>query len=172
MLLIPFIPLIAILINLWIKERFKVAQVSVYASGITFLFSLAFLISYIIKPEPVKIELIPPLGFYFDALSVVMLTAVSGISFVVHKYAVKYLQDEEGYKRFFALLDLITASILILVSADNILLFLFSWNAVGVILYLLLNHNYKRKETLRYGLWTLMIHKLGDIPLLIALSIL
>ncbi len=172
MLLLPFIPLIAILINLWIKEKFRIAQISVYASGITFLFSLAFLLVYVIKPEPTRISLISPLEFYFDALSMVMLTAVSGISFVVHKYAVKYLQDEEGYKRFYILLDLITVAILILVSADNMLLFLFSWNAIGILLYLLLNHNYRRKETLKYNLWTLVIYKLGDIPLFIALGIL
>ncbi len=172
MLLIPFIPLIAVLINIWVKDRFRAAQVSVYASGIAFFFSFSLLTAYVIKPEPVRISLIFPLEFYFDALSMVMLTAVSGISFVVHKYAVKYLQDEEGYRRFYILLDLITAAILTLVCADNMLLFLFSWNAVGVLLYLLLNHNYRRKEALKYNFWTFVIHKLGDIPLFIALGIL
>ena len=171
-MLVPFIPLLAILINVWIKDRYKVAKVSVYASGITFLLSLFFLITYAIKPEPRKLSLIPPFEFYFDALSAVMLTAVSGISFVVHKYSVKYLQEEEGYKRFFVLLDLITVALLMLVSADNMLLFLFSWNTVGVLLYLLLNHNYRRKEAVKYNLWTLVIHKLGDIPLFLALGIL
>jgi len=39
-------------------------------------------------------------------------------------------------------------------------------------LYLLLNHNYRRKEAVKYNLWTLVIHKLGDIPLFLALGIL
>src|SRR5690606_17017651 len=48
----------------------------------------------------------PRIGLYLDALSMVMVLVVTGVSFVIHLYSVQYIADDEGVRRFFAYMNL------------------------------------------------------------------
>lgn len=103
-----------------------------------------------------------------DPLSTLMLFVVSGISLVVHVYSVRYMAEEEGYARFFALLDLMAFALLLMVSAGDLVTLLVAWHLVGILLYLLLGQDTRSLSAQRYAQWTLLTYRIGDLPLLLA----
>lgn len=108
--------------------------------------------------------------FYMSitSLSIIVLLFVSLVSLVIHLYSIKYMFDDEGYIRYFVLLDLMIWVIFGLVISGNIIFMLGFWHMMGVVLYFLLVHNYKRRQTCKYGYYTLFTHMLSDIPFLFA----
>ena len=57
---------------------------------------------------------------------------------MVHVYAVRYMAEEPGYARFYILLDLMAAAILLMVAAGDLVTLLVAWHLIGVLLYFLL----------------------------------
>ncbi len=107
-------------------------------------------------------------SLYLDPLTSVMAMMVSGISLVVHVYAVRYMAEEAGYARFYVLLDLMTAVILLMVAAGDLVTLLVAWHLVGVLLYFLLGHDAARPAAQRYAFWTFFTYRLGDLPMVLA----
>ena len=52
------------------------------------------------------------LAFRLDALSAMMIAFVTFVGLLIHVYSVGYLQDEEGYGRYFAYLNLFMLSLI------------------------------------------------------------
>jgi len=65
-------------------------------------------------------------GFLIDSLTAMMMCVVTFVSLMVHLYTVGYMEEDEGYNRFFAYISLFTFSMLMLVMSNN-LLQLFFW---------------------------------------------
>ncbi|MGB1109096.1 MAG: NADH-quinone oxidoreductase subunit L [Gammaproteobacteria bacterium] len=107
-----------------------------------------------------------------DPLSALMALVVSGISLLVHLYSVRYMAEEPGYARFFVLLDLMTASLLIMVSAGDLITLLVAWHLIGVLLYFLLGQDTRSPSAYRYAFWTLFTYRIGDLPLVLAAALL
>ena len=55
------------------------------------------------------------LAFQVDQLSVVMLLVVTGVGALIHLFSVGYMQDDPGYARYFAYLNLFVVFMLVLV---------------------------------------------------------
>jgi NADH-quinone oxidoreductase subunit L len=168
---VPFISVLSaavILIALRNSKR-AAARVGVYSILLTFLVSLAVLANYLVTGVT-KVEVLghPWGSLWLDPLSLVMWSFVSGISLLVHMYSVRYMAEEPGYPRFFALLNLMTATILFLVAAADLVTLLAAWFLVGVFLYFLLGHDTDRREAGRYAFWTKLTYRFGDVPLWIA----
>src|SRR5215813_4688506 len=62
-----------------------------------------------------------PVAFLLDHLSAVMLFVVTFVGFLIHVYSVGYMSHEEGYRRYFAYLNLFMGSMLLLVLGANYL---------------------------------------------------
>ncbi|MDQ7038447.1 MAG: proton-conducting transporter membrane subunit, partial [Aquificota bacterium] len=91
---------------------------------------------------------------------------------VVHRFSVNYMNDDPGYRRFFLLLDLMTANLVVLVLSGNLILLAVSWSLTGVLLYLLLVHNTESENAKRFGTLTLVTHLMADVPLGISVYLL
>ena len=61
-------------------------------------------------------------GLIFDSLSGIMCLVITGVGLLIHVYSTGYMKGDAGYYRFFAYLNLFMASMLVLVTADNIVL--------------------------------------------------
>ncbi|NPB07834.1 MAG: NADH-quinone oxidoreductase subunit L [Aquificae bacterium] len=172
--LVSLIPLISsALVFLWGKSKGEqVYRISNFFIVVTFLLSLFGLLGVLLGDYRGTVSLTEVLTFRIDPLSMLMATAVSGISLIVHFYSVRYMQDDPGYVRFYSLLDLITAAILLTVTAENLFLLFTGWVLTGTVLFFLLAHNRTRKEAVRYSLWTLVIQRVGDASLLLAIVLL
>ncbi len=144
----------------------RVSRISIGFTLLTTLGALGMLAAVLKTPgfEPRYVDLFGA-SAVLDPLSAAMSVLVAGISLVVHVYASRYMADEPGFARFFALLDLMTAAILWMMSSANMLLLLAAWFAVGQILYFLLGHNTERPSAGRYAFWTFITFRIGDLPL-------
>jgi len=172
---IPLLPLLSALAILAFLRRRKrsAARLSVGALTLTFLLAAFLLARHLWGARDVVLQLQGLWGsLWLDPLSLVLWTFVSGISLIVHVYSVRYMVEEPGYPRFFAMLDLMTAVILAMVGAGDLITLMIAWFLVGVVLYFLLGHDSTRPAAGRYAFWTQITYRVGDVPLWFAALIL
>lgn len=147
----------------------RVARINVFFSLLTLLLAVAVLVLDPGTQPLYRLAASLPWGsLYVDKLGEVMAVLVSGISLVVRIYSVRYMAEEPGYARFFALLDLMAAAILLMVFAGDLITLLIAWHLVGVLLYFLLGHDLGRPAAERYAFWTYFTYRVGDLPLILA----
>ena len=91
------------------------------------------------------------IGFYLDALSLVMMLVITVVSVLIHVYSAEFMIDDEGYRRFFAYMNLFVAAMLTLVLADNLVLLYLGWEGVGLCSYLLIGFWYREPANGRGG---------------------
>jgi NADH-quinone oxidoreductase subunit L len=70
-------------------------------------------------------------GFLIDTLTATMMLVVTSVSLMVHIYTIGYMEEDDGYQRFFSYISLFTFSMLMLVMSNNFLQLFFGWEAVG-----------------------------------------
>ena len=86
-------------------------------------------------------------GMQLDPLSAVMILVVTGIGFLIHVYAIGYMADEEeGFYRFFAYMNLFMFMMLTLVLANSFLVLFVGWEGVGLCSYLLIGYYVQKKS--------------------------
>ncbi len=151
----------------------RVARLSVIAAAMTFGLAAVVLAVAVVRGASGQLALAGSWGiFLFDPLSSLMAVVIAGISLIVHIYSVRYMAEEAGYGRFFALLDLMTATLLVMVSAGDLITLLIAWHLIGVLLYFLLGQDTRSHSANRYAFWTLITYRLGDLPLVLAAGLL
>lgn len=172
---VPALPIVsAILTQLFSAQlRRRVAWLSVTATALTFILTVIVFGMQIFSHGLHQIGNLHGWGIILsDPLSAIMSVLIAGISLIVHVYSVRYMAEEPGYARFFVLLDLMTATLLVLVAAGDLITLMIAWHAIGVLLYFLLGHDTRRQSTFRYAFWTFITYRLGDIALVLAAAVL
>lgn len=174
---LPALPLISAILTHLLGGTLgrSVANISVAGGVLTFLLAVYLLALSLVSEGPsISLHALGSSwgGLLFDPLTVLMAVLISGISLLVRIYSVRYMAEEAGYARFFVLLDLMAASLLMMVAAGDLITLLISWYLVGVLLYFLLGHDSRSHSAYRYGFWTLITYRLGDLPLVLAAMLL
>src|SRR3954468_2130199 len=105
-------------------------------------------------------------GIQIDGLAVVMMFVVTLISLLVHIYSLEYMRGDRRFTYFYAALSLFTASMLLLVVADNTLQLLVGWELVGVCSFMLIGHWWEEKPNSDAALKAFLTTRTGDIGLL------
>jgi len=108
-------------------------------------------------------------GLLFDSLTVTMLVVVTGVSALVHLYAVAYMATDPHLPRFHAYLSFFTFAMVVLVTGDNLLQLFLGWEGVGVASYLLINFWYTRLGANKAALKAMLCNKVGDCALGLAI---
>jgi NADH-quinone oxidoreductase subunit L len=147
--------------------------------GLAFAFALATLIS-LLNHGPQQRELTSSVWDYartlnidarmsilVDPLSVFMMLVVTGVSMLIHLYAVAYMASDRGYTRFFAYLNFFVFSMLLLVLAGNFILLIAGWAFVGAASYMLISFWYRRTTATKAGLKAFVINVVGDVGLVL-----
>jgi NADH-quinone oxidoreductase subunit L len=114
----------------------------------------------------------PRMGFYLDALSLVMVLVVTVISFLIHLYSTEFMINDEGYARFFACMNLFVGSMCILVLADNLLLLYLGWEGVGLCSYLLIGFWYREPVNGHAARKAFIVTRIGDTAMAVGLFLL
>ena len=174
-LLLPALPLLSALLTHLLSGILgrKVAYLSVTAGILTFALACGLLWLTLAEDASYQIALSGSWGILLlDPLSSLMGVVVSGISLLVHLYSVRYMAEEAGYGRFFVLLDLMTAALLVMVSAGDLVILMIAWHLIGVLLYFLLGHDTRSPSAYRYAFWTFFTYRVGDLPLVLAAGLL
>ncbi len=108
-------------------------------------------------------------GIRLDRLTAIMLVVITTVSALVHLYSFGYMAHDdnwshhEHYKaRFFAYLSFFTFSMLMLVTADNLVQMFFGWEGVGVASYLLIGFYYRKPTANAAAMKAFVVNRVGD----------
>ena len=184
--LIPALPLVGALFNLFLGRRAGRHAVGLVAPGVV---GAAFLVAgYAVAqlvglpPGAVLLDTAWPwitagtlqvdVAFRLDALSAVMVLVVTGVGFLIHVYSTGYMHEDPDYARYFTYLNLFTAAMLILVLADNLPLLFVGWEGVGLCSYLLIGFWYTEDANASAGKKAFLVNRIGDAGFLLGLFLL
>lgn len=108
-------------------------------------------------------------NLFLDGLSLSMLFVVTGVGLLIHIFSAWYMQNKEGYSRFFSYTNLFIASMSVLVLADNFLFMYLGWEGVSVCSYLLIGFYYKDCINSFCAFKAFILTRISDIFLLIGI---
>jgi len=110
-------------------------------------------------------------GILIDGFTAIMLVVVTLVSFLVHLFSTKYLENDVRYGRYFTCLLLFTTSMLGLVLADNLLFLFVFWELVGLSSYTLIGHWFEKKSASDAAIKAFITTRIGDVGMLLGLLI-
>ncbi len=108
-------------------------------------------------------------AFWLDPLSAVMILVVTGVGGLIHFYSIGYMHGDDSYWRYFAFLNLFTFSMLLLVTADNLLLMFIGWEGVGLCSYALIGFWYRDHANTTAGNKAFIVNRVGDFGFLLGI---
>ena len=111
-------------------------------------------------------------GFLIDSLTATMMCVVTFVSLMVHLYTVGYMDEDEGYNRFFAYISLFTFAMLMLVMSNNLVQLFFGWEAVGLMSYLLIGFWYDKPSAIAANLKAFLVNRVGDFGFILGIGVL
>ena len=174
-ILIPALPFAAFLIialgSRWVGETsHRLAIPAVFASFI--LSVLACVDVYqngarsiplytLIKSGSLTVEA----GLYVDAITVLLLFLVTGVSSLVHVFSSRYMQADPRYARFFAVIALFTSAMVMLVMGANLFMLFMFWEIMGLCSYLLISHWSRRPSACDAATKAFLVNGVADIGL-------
>jgi len=111
------------------------------------------------------------IGFLIDGLSAMMMCVVTFVSLMVHLYTIGYMEEDEGYNRFFSYISLFTFSMLMLVMSNNMLQLFFGWEAVGLVSYLLIGFWYNKPTAIFANMKAFLVNRVGDFGFILGIGL-
>jgi len=185
--LIPILPFagfaILVVLGHWLN-RAQIATIGVGSVGLSAIIAILVGFDFVISPPAdhsytqslwvwMKVgDFSPHIAFYLDSLSVIMVMVVTFVGFLIHLYSAEYMEEEDGYARFFASMNLFLCSMLTLVLADNLVLLYLGWEGVGLCSYLLIGFWYSDPANGRAARKAFIVTRIGDTAMLIGLLLL
>jgi NADH-quinone oxidoreductase subunit L len=110
-------------------------------------------------------------GFMVDGLTAMMMCVVTFVSLMVHLYTIGYMEEDEGYNRFFAYISLFTFSMLMLVMSNNMLQLFFGWEAVGLVSYLLIGFWFNKPTAIFANMKAFLVNRVGDFGFILGIGL-
>jgi NADH-quinone oxidoreductase subunit L len=108
-------------------------------------------------------------GILYDPLSATFVLLITGVGFLIHLYAVGYMADDPGRRRFFGYFNLFAAAMLVLVLGNNYVLTYVGWEGVGLASYLLISWYQDRPASATAGKKAFLMNRVGDVGFAIAI---
>ncbi|MGA9532550.1 MAG: NADH-quinone oxidoreductase subunit L [Anaerolineales bacterium] len=190
-LLIGF-PLLGLLLNIVFGGRLRERVIGIIASsavGLAFVIAVVQFIALQSAPAGGRVmiadwitigELTIPWAIKVDSLSVTMMLMVTGVSSLIHIYAIGYMHDDvrfqgdpSRFRRFFVYFNLFVAAMMILITADNYLMMFVGWEGVGLCSYLLISFWFEKGAdgigNAIAGKKAFIVNRIGDFGFLIAM---
>jgi NADH-quinone oxidoreductase subunit L len=110
-------------------------------------------------------------GFMVDGLTAMMMCVVTFVSLMVHIYTIGYMEEDDGYQRFFSYISLFTFSMLMLVMSNNFLQLFFGWEAVGLVSYLLIGFWFKKPTAIFANMKAFLVNRVGDFGFILGIGL-
>ncbi len=111
------------------------------------------------------------IGFLVDGLTAMMMCVVTFVSLMVHIYTIGYMEEEDGYNRFFGYISLFTFSMLMLVMSNNLLQLFFGWEAVGLVSYLLIGFYFNKPSAIFANMKAFLVNRVGDFGFILGIGL-
>ena len=107
-------------------------------------------------------------GFLADPLSITMALFITGISSLIHLYAIAYMHGDKDFSKFFVYMNLFVFSMLMLVLGDNLLITFLGWEGVGTCSYLLISFWFTDEANATAGKKAFVTNRVGDWGFMVA----
>ena len=111
------------------------------------------------------------IGFLVDGLTAMMMCVVTFVSLMVHIYTIGYMEEDDGYNRFFSYISLFTFSMLMLVMSNNMLQLFFGWEAVGLVSYLLIGFWFNKPTAIFANMKAFLVNRVGDFGFILGIGL-
>lgn len=179
--LLPFISSVLLIVSTGRIPRRLIAIFGAGSIGLSALIVLAVGLQFMQTQTPYTVHLwtwmhigdfSPGFSFYIDQLTIVMMSIITGVGFLIHLYSTEFMQDDSDYSRYFAYMNMFVAAMLILVLADNLLLLYLGWEGVGVCSYLLVGFWYKDPANGAASRKAFVVTRVGDTAMALGLFLL
>lgn len=167
-----------LLIMVCTRSRKRLSAIlSITAATISVVGSTLLIVSHQHLQEPIQYSvrwlssgaLNIPFGFLIDQISLLMITVVAVISFLVQIYSLGYMADDPGFTRYFGLMSLfLWAMMCLAVSPTMFQLYIF-WELVGLSSYLLIGFWYEKLVVSQAGKKALVMTRAGDIAMFVGI---
>lgn len=178
-----FLPLISFLVLLFLGKRLtpsRTSYIAIATIAVSFISCVVSCLHFLKTHVPVYEHFtwfsIGKFGvkgnIVLDFISTILLTVTSLISLLVHIYAVKYMNSEKHYNRFFAFLGLFTFAMYGLLLTDNLLIIYIFWELVGACSYLLISFWHDKESAIKAAKKAFLINRFGDIGFFIGIALL
>jgi NADH-quinone oxidoreductase subunit L len=182
--LIPLFPLLGFLINgLGRKVNSKTVTAFV-GSAVIFI---SFCLSLLVFSSATGAGFVPrnlqyfnfisigklsiPFEFQIDQLTSIFLLIITGVGFLIHVYSTSYMkeEDQQGYARYFAYLNLFVFSMLLLVMGGNYVIMFMGWEGVGLCSYLLIGFWFKNTAFNNAAKKAFIMNRIGDFGFILGI---
>jgi len=114
-------------------------------------------------------DIIIPFGFLLDQTSLLMLTVVAAISFLVQIYSLGYMAGDEGFSRYYAFMSLFAWAMMNLTISLTMLQLYIFWELVGLSSYLLIGFWYEKFSATEAGKKAFVMTRFGDVAFFLGL---
>lgn len=114
------------------------------------------------------------LSVRLDDLSAFFLAVIGLVSLPIAIYTIGYLKTSQGRRTLVlsALFNLLLLSLVVIVTANDLVLFLVGWEAMAFLSYIVVNAQYEDRSTIRASYLMLAVSELGTIGILLAFLLL
>ena len=174
--LLPFVSFVLIMVFTRPYPKLS-ATISVAAVSVSLVCALSLLGRHWHLEHPIQYttkwlvsgNLYIPFGFMLDQLSLLMLTIVAGISFLVQVYSLGYMAGDPGFARYYAFQSLFAWAMMTMTIAPTMLQFYVFWELVGLASYFLIGFYYEKFSASEAGKKAFVMTRLGDIAFFLGL---
>ena len=182
--LIPVLPLAGALINLILGRKLgdpRAGWVATIATASSFLVTVLAYFEMLGLPAEERSHVATmfswirvgslqvDLAVLADPLSIVMALFVTGISTLIHLYAIGYMHGDTKFSKFFLYLNLFVFSMLMLVLGENLLVTFLGWEGVGACSYFLMSFWHTRNSAAVAGKKAFVTNRIGDFGVMAAM---
>jgi NADH-quinone oxidoreductase subunit L len=108
-------------------------------------------------------------GFLADPLSITMALFVTGVSTLIHLYAIGYMHGDGDFPKFFVYMNLFVFSMLMLVLGSNLLVTFLGWEGVGACSYWLISFWFSSEANASAGKKAFVTNRIGDWGFMLAM---
>jgi len=186
-LLIPSVPLLA---GLWLglgvvfkwnrgeKGERETATVAVGAALVVFSLLLVLDI-YSLMRAPLGTVVISrwlesgniqaSFSLLFDGLSLTLATVFSLIILLTLRFSVNYLHRETSFQRFFLIMCIFHAAMLLIVLGGNLMVAFIGWELAGISSYLLISYSWQREYASTNATRAFVTNRVGDAGFILAI---
>nr|YP_010560312.1 NADH dehydrogenase subunit 5 [Euxiphydria potanini]UYW35402.1 NADH dehydrogenase subunit 5 [Euxiphydria potanini] len=106
-----------------------------------------------------------------DWMSLIFIGVVFLISSMIFMFSQEYMNNDLSLNRFLLILILFVISMMLMIISPNLISILLGWDGLGMVSYCLVAY-YQNKSSYNASMLTVLMNRLGDIGLLMIISIL
>ncbi len=174
--LLPFVAFLLIMVFTRKYPRLS-AGLSIAAISISLISALFLLVRHWHLQTPLEYtgrwllsgDITVPFGYLLDQTSLLMLSVVATISFLVQVYSLGYMAGDAGFSRYYACMSLFAWAMMSMTLSPTMLQLYIFWELVGLASYLLIGFWYEKFSATEAGKKAFVMTRFGDVAFFLGL---